>query len=137
MKNRLFVVAGLIAIFGTAWYLGRSNTVPAVSPTKVAIEAVRTIEEPVIIAMTTVDNFAENIDLSRAFLPNREEEVSEIVLASFMSQTPKSTPAPASRYRAAFVGIDSINPIGMRLGWLSIDLPATDVLDIMPREVAK
>ena len=138
MKNRLFVVAVVVGTIGGAFYYGQAKAPvpPKASETTTSTVVGDATREPAKLAAAVVTPLDENLDLSRAFNPTPEEEVSPLVLASFVAPEIKPAPIPLSRYRSMLLEIDAINPTGLRLGWLSMPIPATDILDIMPREVS-
>ena len=134
MRNQLFVAAGVIGLLGIAWHFGQPKKA-VVSVPKPVMEAVATksFESPA----EPPKPLAEGLDLSRAFNPTADEETSPLVLASFAVSDTKPIPIPVTRYRSLLIGVDTLNPFGLRLGWISVPLPVTDVLDIMPREIGK
>lgn len=132
MRNRKFIVAGMIGLLFIAWHFGRPKkvTVPADKPVANATEpapAPSPAEPP--------KPLAEGLDLSRAFNPASDEEISPLVLASFVAPEPAPAQPSMARYRTLLIGVDALNPTGLRLGWLGVPLPAAEPLDIMPREI--
>ncbi|WP_157368720.1 hypothetical protein [Zavarzinella formosa] len=136
MRNRIFVAAGVIGIIGVAWYFGQPKKLGVPVP-KPAVEVAEASPSKPTAPAETPKPLPEGLDLSRAFNPASDEEISPLVLASFENPEPKPAPVPVARYRSLLIGLDTLNPIGLRLGWLSVPLPENDVLDIMPREVGK
>ncbi len=130
--KKMFVGAAVVGVLAVAWHFGQPKKVavpaPKSEPAAVEVAAASQPAEP-------PKPLVEGLDLSRAFNPGAEEEVSPLVLASFQAPDDKPAPIPVSRYRPMLVGVDALNLTGFRLGWLSMPLPTADVLTIMPREV--
>ncbi len=138
MKNA-WIGAGVVGVLAVAWHFGQAKKVaPPVAPAEPDTDVVVSGYSIIVWGDAPAEPpkpLAEGLDLSRAFNPGAEEEVSPLVLASFQAPDDKPAPPPASRYRPMLVGVDALNLTGFRLGWLSVPLPTADVLTIMPREV--
>lgn len=127
-----------IVVLVAAWVIGQPTKVKTSSGSNAPM-VVDTNSTTVKAELTTVapQPLTESVDLSRAFQPVVEEEVSPIVLTAFT--IPDEIPAKPSllRYRTLLMELDAISPMGLRLSWLSNPLPDAELLTIMPRIAEK
>jgi hypothetical protein len=135
MKNQMFVMAGVIGLLGLAWHFGQPKKLVLPMPKSETVTPEVALHQQG--TETPPQKLVEGLDLSRAFNPSSDEDVSPLVLASFVAPDTKPAPPSIARYRSMLLEVDTLNPTGLRLGWLSLPLPPTDVLDIMPRQIEK